>query len=100
MQWFAPPFDLAATVPHTTGTVWVIPIFVLPGSFYLKRGLLHLNFYSWTYSKGKFGNLFSFMGIYIEAYFISEFPRNTYSLAHAVFPLGVPSVLNTVTADV
>lgn len=38
MQWFAPPFDLAATVPHTTGTVWVIPIFVLPGSFYFKVG--------------------------------------------------------------
>lgn len=65
-----------------------------------KRDLLHLNFYSWTCSKGEFGNFFSFMGIYIEAYFIREFPRNTYHLAHAVFPLGVPSVLNAVTADV
>lgn len=60
-----------------------------------KRDLLHLNFYSWTCSKGEFGNFFFFMGIYIEAYFIGELPRNTYCLAH-----GSPIGAEPVTTDV
>lgn len=102
MYWFAPPFELTATVSHKTGMVWGYCCLCLqPALCYLalsisKQDFLHLNFYSWTCSKEAFGNFFS----YTEACSISEFPRNTYSLAQAVFPLGVPSVLNAAIADV
>lgn len=74
--------------------------FVLPGSFHFKAGLFAFELLFMDLLQREFGNFFSFMGIYIEVYFISEFPWNTYSLAHAVFPLGDSSVLNAVTADV
>lgn len=58
---FAPPFELKATVSHITGTVWGYCYFCLQPALYClalsisKWGLLRLNFYSWTCSKGEFG---------------------------------------------